>query len=205
MIVLARASATAMACDPAIVTADTASAAAMASDAATALVAVTALASATVTAPASAWATAAVTATALRAAMRWPRLRPRRHVAATDPKIVVVDKTSAREFASDCVPHHSRVGTMMVGTAQERLCPPYGSSAHQAEPAGADIKRQHRGVGDVEAFDFAGHVEPRHHAAGLARQLPQAFALGAEHQRQRLPQRDRAEILSCLRCRGRRS
>jgi len=29
---------------------------------------------------------------------------------------------------------------------------------------------------------------PRHRAAGLARQLPQALAFGAEHQRQRLPQ-----------------
>ena len=35
-------------------------------------------------------------------------------------------------------------------------------AAHQAEPAGADIERQHRGVRDVEALDLAGHVEPRH-------------------------------------------
>jgi len=30
-------------------------------------------------------------------------------------------------------------------------------SAHRAELAGADIERQHRGVRDVEALDFAGH------------------------------------------------
>jgi hypothetical protein len=78
-------------------------------------------------------------------------------------------------------------------------------SAHQAEPGGADIERQHRGVGDVEALDLAGHVEPRHHAAGLARQLPQALAFGAQHQRQRLAQLHRAEIIAALRCRARRS
>ena len=71
-------------------------------------------------------------------------------------------------------------------------------SAHQAEPASADIERQHRGIGDVEALDLAGHVEPRHHAAGLARQLPQALAFGAEHQRQRLPQRHGAEVFAAL-------
>ena len=78
-------------------------------------------------------------------------------------------------------------------------------SFHQAEPAGADIERQHRGVRNVQALDLAGHVEPRHHAAGLARQLPQALAFGAEHQRQRLLQGDRAEILAFPRCRGRPS
>ena len=79
------------------------------------------------------------------------------------------------------------------------------ASAHQSEPGCADIEREHGGVRDVEALDVAGHVEPRHHAAGLARQLPQALALGAQHQRQRLAQRDRAEILDCPRCRARPS
>src|SRR5947209_8759279 len=54
------------------------------------------------------------------------------------------------------------------------------ASPHQPEPGGADIERQHRGVGDVETLDLAWHVEPRHRAAGLARQLPQALALAAE-------------------------
>src|SRR5450631_502637 len=70
--------------------------------------------------------------------------------------------------------------------------------AHQPEPGGADIERQHRGIRDVEAFDLAGHIEPRHHAAGLARQLPQALALRAQHQRQGLPQGNCAEILAAL-------
>src|SRR5580692_8287938 len=71
-----------------------------------------------------------------------------------------------------------------------------GASAHQPEPRRADIERKHRGVGYVEALDFAGQIEPRHHAAGFARQLPQALTLSAEHQRQWLPQRDRGKILA---------
>src|SRR5262249_54959748 len=71
-------------------------------------------------------------------------------------------------------------------------------SAHQPEPARADIEREHCGVGDVEALDRSGHVEPREMAAGLARQLPEALALGAQHQRQRRAQGDPAEILGSL-------
>src|SRR6185312_15560345 len=59
-------------------------------------------------------------------------------------------------------------------------------SAHQAKPAGANIKREHGRIRDVEALDLAGHVEPRHHAAGFARQLPQTLALRAEYERERL-------------------
>src|ERR1700676_3474314 len=54
------------------------------------------------------------------------------------------------------------------------------ASAHQAELAGADVERQHRGVRYVQAFDLAGHIEPRHGAAGFTRQLPQAFAFRAK-------------------------
>src|ERR1700732_691473 len=71
-------------------------------------------------------------------------------------------------------------------------------STHQAELAGPDIERQHRSVRDVETLDLTGHIEPRHDAAGLARQLPQALAFGAEHERQRLPQGHRAKILAAL-------
>ena len=78
-------------------------------------------------------------------------------------------------------------------------------SAHQPEPRRADIEREHRGVGDVEALDLAGHVEPRHGRAGLARQLPQSLAFGAEHQRQRLAQLDRRRGSRCPRCRARPS
>ena len=49
----------------------------------------------------------------------------------------------------------------------------------------ADIKRQRRGVRHVEALDRARHVHAGHHAAGLARELAQALAFGAQHQRQR--------------------
>ena len=51
--------------------------------------------------------------------------------------------------------------------------------------AARDIKRQRRGVRDVETFDRAGKIEPRQPITLSARPLPQALALGAEHQRQR--------------------
>src|SRR5882672_7829866 len=57
---------------------------------------------------------------------------------------------------------------------------------HNPEPAGADIERQHRSVRDVQALPLAGHVEPRVHAASLARQLSQALALRPEYQCERL-------------------
>src|SRR3954462_8620839 len=38
---------------------------------------------------------------------------------------------------------------------------------HQPEPARADIKREHCGVGDGQALYLAGHFEPAHHAAAL--------------------------------------
>ena len=63
------------------------------------------------------------------------------------------------------------------------------NSAHQIELAGADIEREYGGVGDVKALDLAGHVEPRHRLASLARELPQTLAFGAEHERERLAQR----------------
>src|SRR5258708_4100352 len=57
-----------------------------------------------------------------------------------------------------------------------------------------NIKRQRRGVRDVEALDPAGEIEPRHSVARGAGQLPQSLALRAENQRERGAQRRVAEV-----------
>ena len=66
-----------------------------------------------------------------------------------------------------------------------------------------DIERERGGVRHVEALDRARQVEPRDVIAGLLGQLPQALALGAEHQRERRAQRQRGEIARRRWSRGR--
>ena len=58
-----------------------------------------------------------------------------------------------------------------------------------------DIERESRGVRDIEAFDLARKIKAREAVAGLAGQLPQALAFGAEHQRKRRAKFDRREIV----------
>src|SRR6188472_4714277 len=57
-----------------------------------------------------------------------------------------------------------------------------------------DVERQGRRVRDVETLDASGKIEPRHSVARRARELPQALALRAQHQRQRCAQRRVAEV-----------
>ena len=63
------------------------------------------------------------------------------------------------------------------------------------EPARRDIERNRRRVRYVEALDRAGQGEPGDVVAGLLGQLPQALAFGAEHERQRPPQRQPGEVV----------
>ena len=61
------------------------------------------------------------------------------------------------------------------------------------QPRGRDIKRERRSVRYVEALDRARQIERASAIAGLARQLTQALAFGAEHERERRMQRASAD------------
>src|SRR5690606_32874225 len=61
---------------------------------------------------------------------------------------------------------------------------------HEASESSAQVHRRElqceRGrIGDVQAFDRAGQVEACEQIAGLARELTQALAFGADHQSER--------------------
>ena len=58
------------------------------------------------------------------------------------------------------------------------------------------VERDRRRIRHVQALDRAGQIEPRADIAGLRGELAQAFALGAEHQRERLAQRALAKSVS---------
>src|SRR3954469_10799942 len=58
-----------------------------------------------------------------------------------------------------------------------------------------DVERERRRVRHVEALDRARKVEAGDMIAGLAGELPQSLALGAEHQRERCTERQRREIV----------
>src|SRR5262245_41926758 len=59
---------------------------------------------------------------------------------------------------------------------------------------GRDVDAERGGVRDVEALDRARKIEPRNEVAGLPRQVPQALAFRAEHERERQAERRRGEI-----------
>ena len=60
-------------------------------------------------------------------------------------------------------------------------------------PAG-DVKRERRGVRYVQALDRAGQVDARDVIADFLGELAQAFAFGAEHQRERCAQGQGGEV-----------
>src|SRR5437763_9992405 len=62
------------------------------------------------------------------------------------------------------------------------------------QPLARDIERERGRVGDIEALDLPGEIEPRDAIAGGARQLPQSLAFRAEDERKRRSHRHLAEI-----------
>src|SRR5689334_16295644 len=65
-------------------------------------------------------------------------------------------------------------------------------------PQRGDIKRQRRGVGDIEALDRAGKLKPRQAVASRAGELTQTSSFGPEHQRHWLWQRNCRKIVRRL-------